>query len=47
MVFITLCYLFCKNTTKILPGRKVWLTLIKLIGALTVVLNIVIFIFQF
>jgi hypothetical protein len=47
MVFITLCYLFCKNTTKILPGRKKWLTLIKAIGVVTVLLNLVIFIFQF
>lgn len=44
MVFLFLCYLFAKNSTKILPGRKKWLTISKSVGAVAIAGNIFIFI---
>lgn len=45
MVFLSLCYLFCKNSSKILPGRKRWLTIIKVIGVISFAGNVVVLIF--
>ena len=42
MVILAICYLFCKNSSKILPGRKKWLPVIKIIGVITAIGNIVI-----
>lgn len=46
MVFLALCYLFCKNSSKILPGRKQWLKIIYVVGAIMLAANIFISVTQ-
>lgn len=43
MVFLFLCYLFAKNSTKILPGRRKWLTISKVVGGVAIAGNVFIF----
>ena len=42
LIFLCFCYLFCKNSSKILPGRKKWLTISKIIGVITAISSIII-----
>jgi amino acid transporter len=46
MAFLAICYLFCKNSSKILPGRKRWLKVIKIVAVVSFVINVVIFFWQ-
>ena len=40
MIFLLICYLFCKNSSKVLPGRKKWLTYIKVAAVICAVLSV-------
>lgn len=46
MAFLTICYLFCKNSSKILPGRKRWLFVIKVVAGVSFAIDVVIFFWQ-
>ena len=43
MIFLLICYLFCKNASKILPGRKKWLTFIKVVAVVTLIIDFFIY----
>jgi hypothetical protein len=37
MCFLLVCYLFCKNASKLLPKRKKWLSGLKIVGVVSVI----------
>jgi hypothetical protein len=46
MAFLAICYLFCKNSSKILPGRKQWLNIVKIVALVSFSISVVIFFWQ-
>lgn len=46
MAFLAICYLFCKNSSKILPWRDRWLKMIKILAVVSFLINVGIFIWQ-
>ena len=38
--FLAICYLFCKNSSKLLPKRKKWLKFLKIVGLISLALFI-------
>ena len=44
--FISICFLFCRNSSKLLPNRKQYLKLLKIIGLISLVFYFLVFILQ-
>ena len=40
LAFLSICFLFCKNSSKLLPKRKKWLKMLKIVGYISLVLFI-------
>ena len=46
MAFIAICFLFCRNSSKLLPNRKRYLKGLKIIGLISIVFFAVVFFVQ-
>ena len=46
MAFISICYLFCKNSSKLLPNKIYYLRILKIIGIVSLLFYLLVFILQ-
>ena len=44
--FLSICFLFCRNSSKLLPQRKSYLKTLKIIGITSVVFYVIVFVLQ-